>query len=95
MSYDECRAKTSSSRFLKWIRYFKQREREKWSEASPEHYYLAQIALEVRRVLAKDPRKHKLNHMMLEFDVEQEEAQEPEWSGDQSKNFWLAALGIK
>jgi len=55
--------KTTWREYLGWQRYFE----EEWDENTKEHYYLAQIALEVRRVLAKKPNAIKLKDFLLSF----------------------------
>jgi hypothetical protein len=67
-------------------------------------YYLASIASEVRRSYVKDPRKVKLEDMLLKFNIKNDKAEvsSPARDEDQaevqkvvSKSFWLGMFGIK
>ena len=71
----------------------------------PEHYYLAQIALEIFRGRLKNPRKAKLEQFLLSFNLrsetpkleqlsEEEEQFEREKKLVQSKNHWFGLVGM-
>lgn len=59
----ECKAKTTSSEFVDWQKYFRQEN----NEVTPDRYYLAQIALETARNRVKEPAKLKLKDFIIEF----------------------------
>lgn len=62
-----------------------------------EDCYMAQIALEVRRVLSKKPNSHKLKDFKLKFST-QGETTSNEYSQsrvDASKQFWMTVAGIR
>lgn len=51
-----------------YLRQIKEEEHERlWTEKTPILYYLAQVALEVRRVLHKKPKKIKLKDFLIPF----------------------------
>ena len=57
-----------------------------------EEYYLAQIAAEVRRGIAKHPKKVHMKDFILDFEKKKVEDQD---STKRSKQFWFAFAGIK
>ena len=64
-----------------------------------EDYYLAQIACEIRRVLAKNPKKYKITDFILPFGGNNNEDVKPKPKAKKiktaiSKRFWGAALGM-
>lgn len=63
-----------------------------WNEKRPELWYLAQIAREVRAVLAKNPNRIKVKDFMMEFKEEGEELTREQYE-QRSKSFWAATLG--
>ena len=82
---------TTASELILWKVFLE----EEWNTPRREDYYAAQIAQEVRRVLAKNPSRVKLDSFLLKFggpQVEQETSQE--FRLQQSKNFWLGMVGI-
>lgn len=68
-------------------------------QPSKTEYYLMRIAMEVQRVLSKDPKKIKLNDFKLSFDVKDEDPKERKRKQrqkmEQSKAAWLGSVGIK
>ena len=56
-----------------------------------EDYYLAQIAMEVRRSFVKHPERLKLEPFMIQF----ESKARPKSTMVNSKAFWRALIGIK
>lgn len=56
-------SEVSSSEFSEWVRFFELRRK----ECGPEHLYLAQIAAEVCRSSAADPRAIKTEDFLLDM----------------------------
>lgn len=56
-------AETTSSEFVEWQEFF----RNELAEPTREEYYLAQIAAEVRRTIAKRPGAVSLSSFLLKF----------------------------
>lgn len=93
MSLQRCQEETSSTQFLDWIEYLK------WDVNAfhREDYYLAQIACEVRRILAKDPNKEMdLKRFLFKF-VKKERPKRltKKEATKRSKRRWLSWAGIK
>ena len=87
MSLQRCMQETSSTDFIQWMSYL-----EKDTNAfHREDYYLAQIALEVRRSYVKSPAKVKMKDMILEF----KRAQKAVDVMATSKAAWGACLNVK
>ena len=63
MSVSQASRSMTHREYLCWLL----RIEERFTEPTPEHYYLAQIAQEIRRVLSKSPNKIKLKHFLLQF----------------------------
>jgi hypothetical protein len=82
---------TTSSEFLGWQEYLRAEE----SETKQEHYYLAQIAAEVRRGIEKKPKSVKLEQFLLKFERRKIESrplteEEKQKRAEKSKSTWLA-----
>lgn len=56
---------TTASEFAEWAEYLEYVRTD--SNPTKEDYYLAQIALEVRRAASKTPRRYKLKQFLLKF----------------------------
>jgi hypothetical protein len=68
------------------------------SQHKPEHFYLAQIAAEIRRVLCQKPASIKLQHFLLTFDNKKPKAPtEADHAATManSKSAWFALTGVK
>jgi hypothetical protein len=92
MTVQRCQQETTSCEFAEWKVYLEQ----DMARAKPEHYYLAQVAAEVRRGVAKRPRDVKLDHFMLKFGAPKPRPpQTPEARLAASKSMWMAAVGLK
>lgn len=67
-----------------------------WNDPNLTHYYLMQIAAEVRRVLSKKPRDILLSHFKLLFTREKPVTEEvkQEQKLFWSKSHWLGMLGL-
>lgn len=85
-SIPEAMEANPSSHALLWSVYFER----KLKEPEVTHYYLAQIAAEVRRTRAKRPNSVKLEHCIIKF-RSRAAAQE----GGNIKAMFLAALGLR
>jgi len=62
-----------------------------------EDYYLAQIAAEIRRQYAKDPGSITTQKMLIKFESkapDERQATTPKDKTQNSKNFWLAIVGV-
>lgn len=92
MTVQRCQQETTSREFAEWKVYF---DRD-LAQPRPEHYYLAQVAAEVRRGVAKRPRNVKLDDFILKFGAPKPQPpQTPEARLAASKAMWLAAVGLK
>ena len=58
-----------------------------------EDYYLAQIALEVRRTKAKNPAALKLKHMLIQFASKTKKSTQETLQA--SKNYWMGLVDHK
>jgi hypothetical protein len=94
-SLGEAKSKVSSSELIMWKVYL---ERD-INTFHREDYYYAQIALEVRRVLAKNPNKIKLEQFLLRFSLKNAKkkitAESVETRTLRSKAFWLGFVGAQ
>lgn len=82
---------TTSSEFVEWQEYFGAEEK----DVRKEHYYLAQIAAEVRRGISKRPKSIKLEQFLLKFERKKQESllltkKEKQKRAERSKSVWLA-----
>lgn len=96
MSVQQCQRETTSTEFLEWQDFFAAEL--KWPDR--EHYYLAQIAAEVHRTIAKNPKSVNLEKFMISFRTPEDETVR-ELSEDEkevylanSKAAWLGMTGI-
>jgi hypothetical protein len=97
MSLRRCQREISSREFVLWKAW---REYQLHNEFNKDHYYLAQIAAEIRRAneRVKNPNKIKDDHFMLKFTSGKSDTPRTK-AGKQlkvakSKAFWFAAAGI-
>jgi len=94
MSVQRCQQETTSTEFLEWQEYFA------WemTERRPEHFYLAQIACEVRRGTLVDGSTLRFDDFLLQF--KKPEKQSPITEDmqaaklKQSKSAWLGITGL-
>jgi hypothetical protein len=83
---------TTSTQFLLWKAYLDAQ----WERPSRSDWYQMQTAMEVKRVLSKQPGRVKLRHFKLGFDNKRGRAKlDPETQVQQSKNYWLGLTGVK
>lgn len=61
-------AATTSTEFKDWIEFLDKYE---WKRTTATHYYLAQIAMEIRRGNVKEPDDLKLESFLLKFELEE------------------------
>lgn len=64
MPLEECIRKHTYRQMLTWMAYLG----EEWNQPDRSDHYLMQIAMEVRRVLHKNPSSVKLDDMKIPFD---------------------------
>lgn len=86
-SVPEAMEANPASHLWLWEAYF---EHER-NEHEKIDYYLAQISRDIRRVLAKDPKRIKLEQSLLKFEARKDREQS---SPETSKRAWLTALGL-
>lgn len=67
---------------------------EQWNVAEPVHYYLMQLAAEVRRSYVKNNRSVKLDHFKMQFVTDRRQPPTREQAAAWSKAKWLHALGL-
>jgi len=89
MSLDECLQKHTKRQIAAWLVYLKQ----KWDSPTTTEYYLMQIAAEIRRTKAKDPRRVRIEDLRIIFrskrshrDMTEEEKKQ---AAQASKNAWI------
>jgi len=83
---NELKERITYSEFVDWITFLKREE----GQAKRQDYYMAQIAMEVRRSYVKNPKTVKLK----DFIFETETKAEPK-SPSKSKSIWAAVLNVK
>lgn len=84
---------TTSSEFVEWVRFMEL----DWTETKKEDYYRAQIAAEVARSHAKNPRNVKVTDFLIRFRGHWDRPRGPtsKSTAERSKKFWFSALGMK
>lgn len=95
MTVSELKEKIGLSEFQGWMEFLRM-ERDRNDKV---HFYLAQIACEVRRSYVKHPRSLKLGDFLLRFQSPEPEGEVTEghraFKVAVSKGAWLAGLGLK
>jgi hypothetical protein len=92
MSVAQCQRETSSYDFLAWMEYLQEQDERR----KKEEYYLAQIAVEIRRTRAKNPKSIKLEHGLLQFKSAKKSKQMTvEERTRISKTAWCGIVGLK
>lgn len=87
----------TSSEFVLWRVYLE----EEVNHFHREDYFMAQVALEVRRVLAKNPNKYKLKDFLIKFRSDKPEPQRPLTEEEKKQRvaksmaYWLGITGAK
>ena len=89
MTVQQVQSRITSSEFIEW-RVFLEREQ---SQATVDHYYLAQIAAEVRRGWVRKPRAVRLQDFIL-VPQQQRPAISQEVRAEQSRAMWLAVCKV-
>jgi len=74
MPLQRCMAETTSTEFMQWQQYFRQ----ELEDPKREELYLAQIAAEVRRFVAKHPRNIKISDFVLKLTSKSKEVDDDE-----------------
>lgn len=95
MPLQKVQRQTTSREFVEWIVYLKRQ----FHKREPIHYYLAQIALEVRRSIpTKRRRTWKLKQFLLSFKTKEPQKNRPLTEEEKrirlekSKMFWMALV---
>lgn len=84
--------KTTSFEYSIWIEYLAKKSEREANEFNPIHWYLAQIAAEVRRSMVKHPEKVKLSDFILSFSS----AKPPKkLTLEETKAIWKSIVGYK
>lgn len=95
MSFQEVQRKHTHREYQMWMAHLE----EDWYDMTLTEYYLMQVACEVRRVLAKKPRRIKLEHFRLKWKRKEPEqtgkSKQKETLAQKSKRIWFNILGIK
>jgi hypothetical protein len=83
---------TTSNEFVEWMQFLEQ----DWDIPTRQDYFLAQIAAEMRRSIAREPKAVKLEHFMLKFATPAKRAarEAEQQHGNNSKAHWLAFFGL-
>jgi len=98
MSKQRCQAETTSSEFVKWIRYLD----DEVNAFHREDYYWAQIAAEIRRGNVKHPKNVKVGDFIMTFTTTTKKKAEKKEKAEglsreariaRSKSFWSALAG--
>jgi hypothetical protein len=95
MTVESLQDQITYSEFLEWREYLRIKSR----RDEKEHYYLAQIAAEVRRTIAKNPKSIKLKEFLFRSesieDVNQKSEAYKAHRTAMSKGAWFAAIGFQ
>lgn len=92
MPVQACRRRTTSSEYVQWLVFL---DAEEWYTRPPLYYYLARIALEVRRLFMKHPKQVQLKHMLLDFRSKgRPQIRDPDTRRLISKAAWGAVLQV-
>ncbi len=85
----ECQEKMYSSEFIQWLEFIDRQ----LDKTTKQDHYLAQIAMEVRKGYAKNPKQVKLDHMILKYKRKSKKGKT--LSMEESKSHWMRFAGIK
>jgi len=83
---------TTSSQFVMWMVRLKEIEDDDLTGFHRNDYFLAQIAAEIRRGIAKNPKSVKLKDFLMKFVRKEKSAKTSDMNT--SKSFWKALTGI-
>lgn len=93
----ELQAKTTSTEFDEWQAILEEDD----NLSSKQDFYLAQIALEIRRANSKRPKRFKLSDLLIRFKTREELTPKKVMSEEEkkkhiaaSKQAWLGAVGF-
>lgn len=65
----------------------------RWNLQEPTHWYLAQIAREIRASNLKRPRQAKVKQFLLKFDTGNKPPPDPKKVAEQAKARWMRWVG--
>ena len=84
--------KTTSFEYSIWLEYLAERKEKEANEFNPIHWYLAQVAAEVRRSMVRHPEKVRLSDFILSFSS----AKPPKkLTLEETKAIWKSIVGYK
>ena len=98
MSLQRAQSETTSTEFVRWIKYLAQKRKDEVTTYQKEDYYWAQIAQMIHNSVSKSPVSIESKLIDFKFVKEKIEAEEPmtkEEASRISKSFWCAATGWK
>ena len=92
MSLQRVQNETTSTEFIEWMGYLENVEP---NIRRTEHYYLAQIAAEVRKMFSKKGAKVSIKDFLLKFDnvIKKKKEVSMKEQVKNQKSFWKKALG--
>ena len=98
MSLQRAQSETTSTEFVRWIRYLAQKKKDDLTIHHREDYYLAQIAAMIHNSVSKSP--VSIESKLLTFNLAKEKikAEKPmsvEKASEISKRFWFGLVGRK
>jgi len=88
----ELQKKTTSSEYTEWMAFLRKMELEKANQFNPLHFYLAQIAAEIKKGRVKNPGNVSIKEFLLKF--KEAKKSETETKEKDSKQFWLSSVGL-
>ena len=94
MSLRDCMEQHTHREYLAWMEWLD----EEWKQPETTDFYLMQVAQEVARKFARNPRAIKLENFVLEFSEKQKEKPQPKTKAEaaaMSKSIWLARVDYK
>lgn len=97
MPLDRCKAETTYYDLIAWLEFFREQDEQELKYTSKQDYYLAQIAAEVRRTIAKQPSAVRVQDLLLQINSKEPEKKEltREERTRIAKSFWFHAIPEK
>ena len=96
MPLQRAQSETTSTEFVKWIKYLAQKKKDDLTNYHREDYYLAQIAAMIHNSVSKSSKS--IESFLIEFKLIKEKTEKSmsiEEASKISKAFWCAATGWK
>ena len=96
MPLQRAQSETTSTEFVRWIKYLAQKKKDDLKSHRKEDYYLAQIAQMIHNSVSKSP--VSIESKLIELELKKEKIEKPmtrEEAARISKAFWCAATGWK